>query len=271
MAEPIPVQATRPQAHPASADLEQRFLAALPDIERIVSALCRRYGMNRDETDELRAWINARFVETRYSAIAKFRGDSSLATYLTVVVATMVREYRVSQWGRWRPSAAALREGGVAVRLETMIRREGRALTEAGEALRTAGLTEYSDAELAALLKKLPDREPLRPVEVGDEPLQFMESANVDPLDQSERTAELQKVERAIAEAIAQLDPQDQVLIRLRYWEGSSIADISRYLGVLQKPLYRRLERAAGSIRTYLNRAGVSDAHARQLLQESSQ
>jgi RNA polymerase sigma factor for flagellar operon FliA len=269
VAEPIPIQQAPPTEPGAPSDLERRFVAALPDIERIVSVLCRRYGVDRDETEEIRSWVRARFVETRYAALAKFRGDSSLATYLAVVVATMVREYRVARWGRWRPSAAALREGGVAVRLEAMVRRQGRTLADAGEALRTAGLTTMSDADLAILLHKLPDRAPLRPIEVGDEPLQSMEADATDPVERAERAAEREKVERAIASAVEQLDPQDQVLVRLRFWEGSSIADISRCMGVLQKPLYRRLERAVQTIKSHLARTGVSGDKARAVLQET--
>ena len=80
--------------------------------------------------------MRLRFIENDYAAIRKFRGESSLGTYLTVVVAMLVRDYRVQRWGRWRPSAAARRLGDVAVRLETLVRRNGQAVHEAAETLR---------------------------------------------------------------------------------------------------------------------------------------
>jgi DNA-directed RNA polymerase specialized sigma24 family protein len=44
----------------------------------------------------------------------------------------------------------------------------------------------------------------------------------------------------------------------MRYWEGTSVADIARALGLPQKPLYRRLERALAALRAALEAAGVS-------------
>jgi RNA polymerase sigma factor for flagellar operon FliA len=64
------------------------------------------------------------------------------------------------------------------------------------------------------------------------------------------------------------LSAEDRVILRMRFWEGASVADIGRALNLAQKPLYRRLERALGELRRYLESTGMSQTDARELLQE---
>ena len=68
-------------------DLEAQFLAHLPAAERILSALARRHALSRDAAEEFSAWAKLRLIENDYAILAKFRGESSLATYLTVLSA----------------------------------------------------------------------------------------------------------------------------------------------------------------------------------------
>src|SRR5215208_2558389 len=152
---------------PERHDFEALFLANLPAIERIIGALCRRHGLAREDADDFASWAKMKVIEDDYAVLRRFRGDSALTTYLTVVLALHFRDYRVHKWGRWRPSAAALRRGRLAIRLEMLVYRGGLQLQQAGETLRTAGETTLSDRELAALLGELPIRAPLRPVDVG--------------------------------------------------------------------------------------------------------
>ena len=147
--------------------LEALFLEHLPIIHRVAAAVAGRNGLRGDEVPELASWIVSRLVEDDYAALRKFRGESSLATYLTVVVTMLARDYRIQRWGRWRPSAAARRSGDIAVRLETLVYGRGYTLRQAGELMRTTGATQLTDRELAGLIAQLPSREPLRPVEVG--------------------------------------------------------------------------------------------------------
>src|SRR5689334_7997472 len=102
-------------------------------------------------SEDGRGWGEVELVEGGYGAIRKFRGESAFTTYLSVVISRLIRDYWVHKFGRWRPSAAAQRMGELAVRLETLVRRDQLPLAEAGEALRTTGLTTLSDRELAKL------------------------------------------------------------------------------------------------------------------------
>jgi RNA polymerase sigma factor (sigma-70 family) len=248
--------------------LEALFLDNLAWIERTVAAVCRRHGFNADDVPDVTSWVKLRLVEDEYAVFRKFRGESAVTTYLTVVVAMLIREYRVQCWGRWRPSAAARRHGDVAVRLETLVYRDGYALSQAAQLLHTSGETSLSDRELAALLAQLPVRTPPRPLDAGPELLaETPTTVRADDLvEGNELVAHHEATGRALAGALQGLPDEDQVILRMRYWEGLSLADVARALDLPQKPLYRRMERALGALRKHLEAGGMSREDVRELL-----
>lgn len=251
-------------------DVEALFLANLGWIDRAVAALCRRQGLAGDDADDFASWARLRLIEDDYALLRKFRGESAVTTYLTVVLATLLREHRTRTLGRWRPSAAARRGGALAVRLERMVRREGYRLAEAGERLRTAGETTLPDRELARLLGGLPVRPPPRPVQAGPEALEAAPAPGGadEAAEGADAAAARQAAEAALERAMEGLPDEARLVLRLRYWEGLSVADVARGLGVAQKPLYRRIERALGRLRRALEAAGVSREQVRGLLGE---
>lgn len=255
---------------PTTNELEVLLVENLGRIERIARSLCRRYGVSDDDAEDFRSWVQLRLIEDDYAILRKFRGESAITTYLTVVVAMLMRDYRAAHWGRWRPSAAALRQGEVAVRLETLVYRDGMQLRQAAEALRTTGLTERSDRELGELLGQLPAREPLRPLHVGPAPLEGEPgSARADDAVRREETeAERSEVQQALDEALSRLPAEDRLILRLRFWDGLSVADIARGLRVPQKPLYRRIERALAGVRSSLGAAGLDAERVLALREE---
>lgn len=241
-------------------ELERQFLANRSLTDRILGAAARRNGLRDEEAVDFASWVQLRLIEDDYSILRRFRGESSLATYLTVVIAMLAREYRVQRWGRWRPSAAARRRGELAVRLETLVRRDGLTLEQAANVMRSAGKTTQSDRELASLFRELPDRPPLRPVNVGPDPVE--ETPARDGADssmlQQESESEWMVVDQALMRTLDGLAAEDRLILRMRYWEGLSLADVARALGIPQKPLYRRVERALADLRGRLEAAGVS-------------
>jgi len=251
---------------------ERLLLEHLPWIERACAALARRHGLAGDEADDFLSWARMRLLEDDCAILRKFRGECAATTYLTVVLATLFRNWRVREWGKWRPSAAAKREGPLAVRLEALVKRDGFRLEEAGERLRTAGRTTLSDRELAALLGRLPEHAPPRPVAAGDEALAAAPApvAADDAVLAEEAGARRGEAEAALRRAVERLAPRDQVVFRLRFWEGLTVAQIARGLGVPQKGLYRRIERALARMRRDLERGGVSRERVRELLDEEA-
>lgn len=250
-------------------NLESLFVDNLELIERIASAISRRHGLRRDDSNDWISWVKLSLIENDYEILHKYRGESMLSTYLTVVVAMLYRDYRVQRWGRWRPSAAARRRGPVAVRLESLVYRQGYRFAEAAETLRVAGHTSLGDRELAALLSELPRRRPLRPVEVPAENASEEASRDAEARpDAGIDDNELRSLDELVMRGVDLLSAEDRVILRMRFWEGASVADIARTLHLPQKPLYRRLERALATLRLYLESVGVSRAEAQELLQE---
>lgn len=247
---------------------EQVFLENLPLLERVVSGFARRYGMSADEASELESSIKLRIIESGYAIIHKFRGESSLSTYLTVAITMLAREQRIQEHGRWRPSAAAVRHGAVAVGLETLVHQKGYSLTEAGGVLRSRGATTLSDRELGDLLRQLPRRGPLRPVRVEAETLRSVVAADEADAEvvSEESAAERDSVSTCLEGALASLSLEDRLLLKLRFWEEATIADAARVLGVDQRPLYRRIERLFNELREHLARKGITAEQVRDLI-----
>ncbi|HYR07985.1 MAG TPA: sigma-70 family RNA polymerase sigma factor [Longimicrobium sp.] len=250
---------------------ERLLLDNLAWIERACAALARRNGLAGDEADDFLSWARMRLVEDDYAILRKFRGECAITTYLTIVLSTLFRNYRAREWGSWRPSAAARREGPLAVRLEALVARDGWTLAAAGERLRTAGATTLSDRELAALLARLPAHAPPR-VHAGETALEALPApgtADADVL-RDEAVARRAGDEAALHQAVERLVPRDQVVFRMRFWEGLTVAQIARGLGVPQKGLYRRMERALARMRRDLERGGMTLVRVRELLDEEA-
>jgi RNA polymerase sigma factor (sigma-70 family) len=187
-----------------------------------------------------------------------------------VVLGMLFREYRVSRWGRWRPSAAARRLGPVAVRLETLVYRDGCTRAQAMEILCTSGEARMDDAELGRMFAQLPARTRARPVPAGDTELDALpgESGADERVAQDEAGRLRERLEAALEREIERLPPDDRQVLRLRFWHGLSVADTARALAIEQKPLYRRIERALGELRKGLETAGISRVQVRELLMD---
>jgi RNA polymerase sigma factor for flagellar operon FliA len=158
----------------------------------------------------------------------------------------------------------ARRLGPVAIRLEALLYRDGCPSREAIEILKATGVAE---AELRGLVTRIPPRAPAREVELDSavESPQAAESAEavIRNVDGSLVAA---TVERAVAEAIATLPHEDRVIVKMRFWDDFSVADIARALGLNQKPLYRRLETIQTTLAAALAARGISRAQVAELL-----
>jgi len=240
-------------------ELEALFVQNLPILERILATIGRLHFMQQADCEEFGSWAKLRFVENDYAILAKFRGESTLKTYLSVVLSTLYREYRVSERGRWRPSAQARRGGDLAIRLETLVVRDGLSLAEAAEVLRSARLTTFSDRRLSALAVCFPRRAPLRPVSFTEFVPDAAGQALTDELVRREESARsLEAATDALTEAMNSLPEEDRLIIRLLCQDGLKVADVARGLALPQKPLYRRFERLRKLLKKQLERAGVS-------------
>jgi RNA polymerase sigma factor for flagellar operon FliA len=244
---------------PAPAD---RFLELLPTIDALSAALARRRGLVGADAEDFAAHVRAQFVESEYAALRQFRGEAAITTYLSVVIASWLRAYLFARDGRWRPSAAAIRLGPVAVQLERLVTRGGRTGDEAIAELLAGGDQPYIERELRSMLRALPMRLPMRPEVVAGEHAREVPSPSASDadarLEAGEHDLAVARARRALEASLQTLPPDDRLLVSMRFLDGLSVADIARTLRMEQKPLYRRLERALTALRQQLESLGVT-------------
>lgn len=249
-------------------ECETELLQQLDWARRAMQALCRRHRMTAADIDDFISWALLRLIENEYHVLRQFRGDSSLRTYLTVVFAMLHREFRAKHWGRWRPCAAARRGGPAAIELDRLVNRDGLSVRDAVQLIRSFRLSSMTELELMRLASELPvhaagatakrrSTDEMVSMQEADELVTRVEAEN-----------ECSAVQGLLGTAIERLPSDDQLLLRMRFWQGLTIAEIARRLDVQQKPLYRRLTRILAEVRACLEVAGLSGSDAIEALRE---
>ncbi len=247
---------------------EALFLSQLPVIERVISFVSSRHHLPGLEADDFASHVKLKLIEDDYGILRKFQGRSSIRTYLTVVIQRLFLDYRISAWGKWRPSAEAARGGAIAVLLEQLIGRDGYSFEEACELLETNHQVTASRSELAAIAGRLPIR--IRRRFESDAALAQMPSDQPpvdDVIAEQERSATAARIAVALKSAMSGLDPQDRVILALRFEDGRSVVEVARMLRLDQKALYRRLDRVMKVLRSTLHQEGVDGAAALEMFE----
>ncbi|MDQ3283329.1 MAG: sigma-70 family RNA polymerase sigma factor [Acidobacteriota bacterium] len=252
---------------------EETYLQNLRTIERIARSVARKYHVNADEADEFTQEVCVRLIEDDYAVLRKFEDRSSLSTYLTTVILRLYHQWRVEQWGKWRPSAEAKRLGDKAIMLERLMTRDGYSFSEAVRILTTPAGSQYTEAELESIYVRLPTRTP-RPVAVSDEVLPESVAAENDTDDRIEardRERAARQAATAIDSLLSEFDAEDRLLLQLRFWDSLKVPDIARTLQLEQKKIYKRLDKLFVALRRALERAGVSKTDVAALLARGDQ
>lgn len=238
---------------------EERFLNDIATIERICAFVCRRNHVLGDEAADFTADVKLRLVENDYAIIRKFEERSSFSTYLTTVITRLFHQYRVERWGKWRPSAEAKRLGDKAITLERLLTRDGLTLDEAVKTLTTPQSSCYTVAELESIYLRLPTRNP-RPMLVSEETLPDSPAMDADADDRvmaRDRERSVRRTISALDRLLVDLDPEDRLILQMRFWENEKVPEIARRLQLDQKKVYKRLEKLFAVLRRELERAGV--------------
>lgn len=236
-------------------------------IQQVAEITCRRNSIWGDDAEDFAALAAMKVVEDDYAVLRQFRGRSTLRTYLATVVVRRFHEWQRERWGRWRHSARAEQLGQAAKSLEALVYRDGYALRQAVEVLRSRGDLEASDGEAARLFAQIPVRTPhhRRAAQAPLDGIACVGETDGAVLD-AEREARRRRVIEVLSGALARLDPEDQVLVRGRFGEGRSVADIARTLRCDQAPLYRRSERLCREMRAFMQGEGVTREDVRECL-----
>lgn len=244
--------------YPLTADAADLFQSQLPLIDGVIRFIARRHRLAAPEAEEFASHVRLKLIDDDYQILRQFRGRSSLRTYLCTVIERLFLDYRIHQWGKWRPSAHARRAGPVAVRLEALLHRDGVPFEQAVEVLLVTERVPATRAQIEELRVQLPPRMPRRIV--GEDAMgDLLVSGDVaeSAVLARDAAAAAARTRSALAVALSQLTPHDQLVVRLHFGEGLTIADVARALQVELKPLYRQLERTLTSLRTSLEAQGV--------------
>jgi RNA polymerase sigma factor (sigma-70 family) len=273
-------QAVADSKAPGKGSVEQLYLSQLETIRKLAAYACRRYGFGREEVEDFTQQVLAKIWADGCAVLRKFQGRSNLASYLATVVQRALLDYVNSRWGKWRPSKAAIRQGQLAIDLETLLVRDRQGFDEACRTLRSRGAT-ATDAELDEIAARLPvpslrrsggPHEGAGGSRRGDlrdgaapgprEPI-AAESAD-DGIWQSERHQRWQHAMQALAVALAALPAEDCVIAKM---VGEfKVVEIAAHLGLDQKKLYKRREKILKGLREALESAGISAADVADVL-----
>lgn len=248
-------------------DAEDLFLKNLPLIDRAIGYICRRNRISRDEGEDFGSYVKFKLIEGNYGIIRKFEGRASFSTYITTVIQRMFFQYRVQMWGKWRPSAKAKRLGDKGVTVERLLTRDGYSYAEVVSILTCGSDPRYTIAEIEAIYARLPLRQP-RPMLV---PLTgIAESEPVieteDELFNAERGKKARHAAATVDTVMESMEPDDQLILKMRFWGGRKVPDIGRQLGLDDKRLYKRIDKLLSQLRLALERAGIAATDVAELL-----
>ena len=235
-------------------------------IERAIRFACRRYRLSRDDAEEFEAIVKFKLVDDDYAILRAYEKRSSFATYISIVVQRMALDFRISNWGKWHPSAEAKRLGPIAVEVEKLLHRDGRTIDDTLRILRPRH-AELTRESLQSLAERLPARMPRhRDVPLDEASAAFSANDVEEPLLASDRRRASERVSLLVAAIIARLPDDDRLILQLRFEGGMTVAQIARMLQIDQKLLYRRIEKQMRDMKRELEQEGVSPSDVIDLI-----
>ena len=226
-------------------------------IDRVIGYVCSRHRLRAQDAEEFAAHVHLKLIEGDCQVLRRFEGRSSVQTFLTVVVHRLFLDYRNHEWGKWRPSAAARRDGPTAVLLERLLTRDGLTLDEAVEVLASRHDLRLPPGEVERLVALMPPR--TRRQHESDAVLVGLPSPepSAEALAMAaDRRQAGEQLLAALDRALASLEPQDQLALRLRFEDGRTVAGIAAVIGVEPRRLYARMTRLFAHLRAALEEQG---------------
>lgn len=251
---------------------EEIYLQNLRLIERIAASVARKHRLRVDEAEEFTQETRVRLLDDDYAILRKFKGESSLSTYLHTCIGRLYIQWRVEQLGKWRPSAEAKRLGETAIILERHLACDGYTFDEAVQVMITRSGSHPTVAELELLYVRLPLRNP-RPKLVSEEelPEAAVESDAEERVEARDRERTARVTARTVDDMMPTLEAEDRLILQMRFWHARKVPDIAKILRRDQKKVYKRLDRLFELLRRALERAGVMKADIDRLLARGDQ
>lgn len=236
-------------------DLERLFLDNLPLIDRIVASVCRRNRLTKEECEDFASVVHLKLIADGYAVLGQYSGKcATIRGYLNAVVHHCYQDHRNHLWGKWRPSTEARRLGPLAIRLDTMLHRDGLTL---GEACALAAPEDRDEMQRLATL--LTPRAKRRMEDVRElEQLPSRQRSPEEELIDREREAVLEGMNAALDEAKSRLGSEDQLLLHLRLERPLSLVRIAEAFGWETRRMYRHWAKLIDKLRVHLEGCGYT-------------
>lgn len=249
----------RPSPHRVSPDSRGRALLEehIVLVRKRLDRISRESGLPAQEAEEFRSWAVFKLTENDYRILASWEGRSSFNTYLNVVLSNLLRDYRTHVWGKWRPTAAARREGDEAILLEQLWHRDRLPLEEAIDRMLSDHKVALSRAEIERLAARLPPKTERR--WVGEEELQkvAIDGRVEERVEDRERARLAAQLRAELVPRLRALPAEERLLLKLCFHDGFTMAAVAPILGRPQKELYLVRDRCLKRIRLALESLGL--------------
>lgn len=234
-------------------------------IESVLAYTRRAHRLSADDGDEFSSWARLKLLEDDCAILRKFQNLSTFKTFLVTVIQRLFLDWRIKEWGKWRPTADARRLGPVAIELERLVLRDGIDFGQAAQMLVSKGtaasIGECDEAWVQ--LKQRPRRQ-----RTSSDALLEMPAPHHNPVEDDERRVQTVKILAALRAAMSELPPADHLIVKLRYEDQFTVARIAKVVDAEQKQLYRRFEQLWKQLRASMKAKGISDEDVRGLLDD---
>ena len=226
-------------------------------VRKRLDHISRSSGLPHQETEEFRSWALFKLVENDYRILGSWEGRSSFATYLNVALSNLLRDYRIHVWGKWRPTAAARREGEAAILLEQLWHRNRLPLNEVIDRMLSEHKVALSRAEIERLAARLPQKTERR--RVNEEELQkiAIDGRVEERVEDRERAELAARLRSELVPRLRALPAEERLLLKLSFRDGFTVAAIAPILGRPQKELYTMRDRCLKRLRQALESLGL--------------
>src|SRR5262245_16489867 len=150
--DPPPDARTRAAVNPG----RELFEANTDLINEVITSVCRKNRLNAAYAEEFQSDVHYALIKDEYRALNQFEGRSALKTFLRIVITNELRDFRDRKWGKFRPSAQAVRLGRRGIAIDELLHRDGWAPDEAFRHLRTNLGWDITRAEFDDIVARLP-------------------------------------------------------------------------------------------------------------------
>ncbi len=263
-------QRTRWWHRKSTKSAKEIFVDHVDLIARVAKSAARRAGFSKEDAEDFHSKVNVKLISDNYAVLQKHRGESSVATFLTVVINNQLRDFRNHKLGKFRYSAKAIKLGETAKALELLIARDGHKPETAIDMLKRQRKLEETPHELLQLVDQLPRRPPPRRF-VGEETLEqaqhaLPQSDTEHRVVDAEREALARDVTRILNLALKTLSPEDLLILKMHYRDGCKISTIATTLKLEQRPLYNRRAKCLAALERVLEAEGLTWEKVRETL-----